>query len=544
MELHGTEEAPEIPKRPFIGTGLLPRETYRMTDRRVGNLTTAYWWGLAHSWVSNFGIYGHPETEETKIRMLLSKTTPPVLLLELNSKGTFNMLDPVLCTDFNAVMDAYQMLLTQKQQRLALPLAAVLQGAGPHFCPGGNHHPVSPHGATPWSMSTRAASSVFIVRMKEMCIPSVAAVTGSAIGGGVAISLNCTERVITQNGSAAFGNISRGACPIMWLSKHLPQHVGLAAAMNIYLTDSTFSASALQKAGLVTRVAIDNKATKATAFQFARRIAASPLARFACAVQPVLDILRFDQECRGLQLSSITGEQNFPGVKKTSDEVQAAIRKPRAKVTEDEKGASEFADNSASDADVEESSCPASAPQPFPSATGNLRPVQVTEVAARMGLSQCVTCGAKDRSGTVYGHQLYCHRCWEERSRAAQPETMVPQGLHCARCGDGRDLVPLGDSYECKMCGPGAGLLSTACASPAGPFCATCSKAASGRYGAGAYSKDFYCDSCWRKWEAWPAVPEELPTDVGTDQSNDSGTEATVIDSERARFTSGSDMEL
>ena len=85
--------------------------------------------------------------------------------------------------------------------------------------------------------------------MEELSIPSVVAITGNAIGGGVAVSssqqlaaslnpitwrqgslpslqrafsfqnhiscellrsLNCTERVIAQNGSAAFGNISRG----------------------------------------------------------------------------------------------------------------------------------------------------------------------------------------------------------------------------------------------------------------------------------------------------------------------------------------------
>ena len=71
--------------------------------------------------------------------------------------------------------------------------------------------------------------------VEELCIPTVVAITGNAIGGGVAVSLgqkspirvvtesspschplvrrslNATERVIAQNGSAAFGNISRGA---------------------------------------------------------------------------------------------------------------------------------------------------------------------------------------------------------------------------------------------------------------------------------------------------------------------------------------------
>ncbi|CAK9050683.1 unnamed protein product [Durusdinium trenchii] len=301
-------------KRLLIGTGLLPSQYHRMTDvNDVGSYTRAYWWGMAHSWQSNFGLEGFSEVEETKCRALLSPTSPPVMLLELNSKHTFNMLDPVLCTDFMMMMDAYHMHLTRSTSRSHTPLAAVLQGAGPHLCPGGNHHPVAPAGATPFQMASVAANSLFALRMKELCIPTVVAITGNAIGGGVAVSLNGTERVIAQNGSAAFGNLSRGACPIMMLSKHLPQHVGLTAAIDIYLTDSTFSANAVQKAGMVSRIASDIRTTKATALAMARKLASFPGARLAVMVQPPLSAERYEDEAYGIYTCSRLGQMHFPG---------------------------------------------------------------------------------------------------------------------------------------------------------------------------------------------------------------------------------------
>lgn len=318
QSIRGDMEGQGNRKRLLIGTGLLPSQYNRMTDvNHHGSYTRAYWWGLAHSWQSKFGLSGFAEVEETKCRALLSHTSPPVMLLELNSKHTFNMLDPVLCTDFNMMMDAYHMHLTKAKSRNSLPLAAVLQGAGPHLCPGGNHHPVAPEGATPFQMASVAASSIFVVRLKELCIPTVVAITGNAIGGGVAVSLNGTERVIAQNGSAAFGNLSRGACPIMMLSKHLPQHVGLTAAIDIYLTDSTFSANAVQKAGMVSRISADIRSTKATALAMARKMASLPGARLAVMVQPPLSVERYEDEAYGIYTCGRTGQMHFPGQSKT-----------------------------------------------------------------------------------------------------------------------------------------------------------------------------------------------------------------------------------
>lgn len=545
--------------RPLVGKGLLPREQSRLTDvsRNCDDYSTASFWAMAHSWQSEFGLYGHPEQQETIVRGLLSTTVPPIMLMELNSRQTFNMMDVELCSDFMMMMDAFKMLMTQKEKRHLQPLAGILQGQGPHFCPGGNHHPVSPPGATPWTMCTRSSNSSFLVAIKTVGIPTICAITGNAIGGGIAQGLNCMERIGTQNGSAAFGNISRGACPIGWLSNHLPQTVGMATAMDVYLNDLTLSAASLLKAGLTSRICSDNKSTKATAFEMAVRIASHPYARLSAMVQAQTSIHRFSQEAFGLYHCGRMGQMMFPGVKKEAgkkvadetiavEDFRKALRGPRAAAGGQQRIKGKSRQDAASDAEDEADDDAAGCmeePQPFPSTTGHARPVQLPQAAARAaGLSACVQCGEQG-DGTAYGGRFYCDRCWPLiRSAASQPE-----GVVCARCGDSRDLFPDGGSYQCRMCGPEVGLVAKGCRKEdARKFCVTCGACGptlAGRHGTGAYSSHFYCDGCWHKWEAWPTKLEEPPTDMGTDHSHDSGTEGTLLDSDRVCFTSGSDME-
>lgn len=547
--------------RPLVGKGLLPREQTRITDvSQIGDeYSTAAFWGMAHSWQGNFGLYGHGEQQDTLVRGLLSTTSPPIMLMELNSRQTFNMMDVELCTDFMMVMQAFQMLADQKEKRHLLPLAGILQGQGPHFCPGGNHHPVAPAGSTNWTMCTRSANSSFMMHVKSLSIPTICAITGNAIGGGCAQALNCTERVGTQNGSAAFGNISRGACPIGWLSLHLPKTVGLAAAMDVYLHDLTLSAYGVFKAGLTSRVCPDNKSTKATAFEMAVRMASHPYARLCAMVQSQITTRRFSDEAYGLHLCGQLGQMSFPGVKKEEssmpkkavsetialEDFRKGIRGPRAAASGQQRVKGKLRQDSASDAEDEADDnaegC-TEEPQPFPSTTGHARPVQLPQAAA--GISACAQCGERGSSGTAYGGRFFCDRCWPSvRAGTIQQ----PQGVVCARCGDSRDLFPDGNSYQCRMCGPGVGLVTQGGKKEdAKKLCATCGAGGpslAGRHGGGAYSSHFYCNGCWGRWEAWPGKLEEPPTDIGTDHSHDSGTEGTVLDSDRACFTSGSEME-
>eukprot|EP00434_Breviolum_minutum_P019871 symbB.v1.2.017533.t1/scaffold1371.1/size209032/5 len=110
-----------------------------------------------------------------------------------------------------------------------------------------------------------------------MAIPGICALHGSLVGGGVAYSLNNPVRFADSKASACFGNLSRGAVPGMVLSSNIPQALGLQGALDIYLTDSTYSTYACVKAGYLHGVQASIGAVKQEALKQARRLGQSPL---------------------------------------------------------------------------------------------------------------------------------------------------------------------------------------------------------------------------------------------------------------------------
>jgi len=214
---------------PVVGGQFVPREPYNMMrDFKASDFDTSYFWSLAHSWMCNFGLTGAiGDTEEGRTRVLVTKTTPAIVLFELNSLSTFNMLDPAIGADISAMQDAVNECIIHRSRRTSEhPLGYVLQGVGPHFCPGGNHHPVTPPGGNPFTTGTHV-TSLWNVRFREHAMPGITMMHGSNVGGGVAVATNTTQRVAATNASMSFGNLSRGASPLMWLSGNLVGEMGM-----------------------------------------------------------------------------------------------------------------------------------------------------------------------------------------------------------------------------------------------------------------------------------------------------------------------------
>ena len=114
----------------------------------------------------------------------------------------------------------------------------VLQGAGDHFCPGGNLYKTRDRGG---SLAAAALGAIGLFggfcHLRTLPLPISCAAHGTVLGGGLAVCL-LTDYVISDH-SATFqvGERSRGIHPAGLLDQTLTESLGPALAMGLHLTE-------------------------------------------------------------------------------------------------------------------------------------------------------------------------------------------------------------------------------------------------------------------------------------------------------------------
>src|SRR5512146_2097342 len=140
--------------------------------------------------------------------------------------------------------------------------AVVLTGAGKMFCAGGDvkrfetegkHLPTYVRAITTY---LHAATSC----LARMNAPVIAAVEGSAAGGGMSLALACDLVIAAESArfTAAYTRI--GLCPDGSMTYSLSRLVGMRRALELTLTNRTLSAAEALDWGIVTAVAPDGEA--------------------------------------------------------------------------------------------------------------------------------------------------------------------------------------------------------------------------------------------------------------------------------------------
>ena len=187
---------------------------------------------------------------------------------------------------FDAQMQAEMDAVVTEVARDANARVLIITGAGKAFCTGadvaylmsiGEEHKL--HQTTMEEM-IRGDGNILttVLKIRNMPKPVIAAVNGTAAGGGLALALACDIRLASE--AARFNMIftKRGVIPESGSTYSLPRLVGTARALELVFTADTVGAAEADRIGLVNRVVPAGQLMKA-ANELASKIAQnSPLA--------------------------------------------------------------------------------------------------------------------------------------------------------------------------------------------------------------------------------------------------------------------------
>jgi enoyl-CoA hydratase/carnithine racemase len=109
-------------------------------------------------------------------------------------------------------------------------------------------------------------------KLAELPMPTVAAIEGDALGGGLELALCCDLRVASERARLGTPEVRLGVIPGSGGTQRLPAIVGPARAKEMILVGELLSAEAAERIGLVNRVVPAGQA-RAAAFELAQRIA-------------------------------------------------------------------------------------------------------------------------------------------------------------------------------------------------------------------------------------------------------------------------------
>ena len=92
-------------------------------------------------------------------------------------------------------------------------------------------------------------------RLETMGKPTLAAINGYALGGGLELALSCTLRVASKSARLGLPELTLGLIPGFGGTQRLPRLIGRAKALEMILTGNPVDADEALRLGLVNRVA-------------------------------------------------------------------------------------------------------------------------------------------------------------------------------------------------------------------------------------------------------------------------------------------------
>src|SRR5215471_18069650 len=159
--------------------------------------------------------------------------------------------------------------------------AVILTGAGRGFCSGGDistdfQYPARYRGHRMESMLEMRENMHELVKfLQRFDKPTIAAVNGAAVAGGLTLALCCDFRIAAETARLGDTSLKFALIPDEGGAYLFPKYMGLEKALRMSLFSEVYSARQAKELGLVTEVVPDAELMPA-ARQWAERLAAGP----------------------------------------------------------------------------------------------------------------------------------------------------------------------------------------------------------------------------------------------------------------------------
>jgi enoyl-CoA hydratase len=164
-----------------------------------------------------------------------------------------------------------------------------------------------------WNVSRRS-----LTKLSCFNKPTVAAVFGLVLGGGLELVLCCDLRVGSEDAVLGFPEINLGIIPGSGGTVRLPRIVGMAKAKEMLLTGETITAEEALRAGLLTKV-VQKERLMEEALSLAKKLASKPKVAFGLLKRSIetgidLDVssaLTFELDSFAIAYSSEDGREGL-----------------------------------------------------------------------------------------------------------------------------------------------------------------------------------------------------------------------------------------
>ena len=151
--------------------------------------------------------------------------------------------------------------------------AVVVSGEGDRAFSAGSHVGEFESQRGPNGRERHALESGMADRLARLPMPTIAAIEGNALGGGLELALCCDIRVAAATARLGLPEVRLAVTPGAGGTQRLPRVVGAARAKELILTGRVLTAEEAERIGLVTRVVPTGQAL-AAADEIAAEIAA------------------------------------------------------------------------------------------------------------------------------------------------------------------------------------------------------------------------------------------------------------------------------